>query len=259
MCIRDSIRFGSRLPVTLPERIYGDSALLDMFESYARKKAVVVVTQFNHPRELTAEAKRAIDSLLTRGIQLRNQTVLLRGVNDKPEVLGELLRGLTAMNVAPYYIFQCRPVTGVKGRFQVPIAEGIGIVDGAKAMQSEMCIRDSPQFLLRRAEADQQHIRLRSPYLLYYRRVVRKIAIRRPRHYQARISALKRLRRQLGHSGLCSEEIHAAALFREPRHNAAGKIYARALSLHRSAKYRRTLHDADAVRQYERRSRERPL
>lgn len=132
----DFIRFGSRLPVTLPERIYGDPALLDMFKSYARKKAVVVVTQFNHPRELTAEAKRAIDSLLTRGIQLRNQTVLLRGVNDKPEVLGELLRGLTAMNVAPYYIFQCRPVTGVKGRFQVPIAEGIGIVDGAKAMQS---------------------------------------------------------------------------------------------------------------------------
>lgn len=47
-----------------------------------------------------------------------------------------MLAGLTAMNVAPYYIFQCRPVRGVKGRFQVPLAEGIGIVDGAKSMQN---------------------------------------------------------------------------------------------------------------------------
>lgn len=132
----DFIRFGSRLPVTLPERIYGDAQLLELFERYAKQKAIVVVTQFNNPRELTDEAKRAVDALLHRGVQVRNQTVLLRGVNDRPEVLGELLRGLTAMNVAPYYIFQCRPVRGVKGRFQVPLAEGIGIVDGAKAMQS---------------------------------------------------------------------------------------------------------------------------
>ena len=132
----DFIRFGSRLPVTLPERIYGDAGLLELFERYGKEKAIVVVTQFNHPRELTPESRRAVDALLTRGIQLRNQTVLLRGVNDSPEVLGGLLRGLTAMNVAPYYIFQCRPVRGVKGRFQVPLREGIGIVDGAKSMQS---------------------------------------------------------------------------------------------------------------------------
>lgn len=132
----DFIRFGSRLPVTLPERIYGDPELLELFGTYVKKKALVVVTQFNHSRELTGEARKAVWALLSRGVQVRNQTVLLRGVNDRPEVLGELLAGLTRMGIAPYYIFQCRPVRGVKGRFQVPLAEGIGIVDGAKAMQN---------------------------------------------------------------------------------------------------------------------------
>ena len=132
----DLVRFGSRLPVTLPERIYGDSELLDMFEEYGKRKTLIVVTQFNHPRELTPEAARAVRELMVRGVQVRNQTVLLRGVNDSGEVLGELLSGLTRIGVSPYYIFQCRPVTGVKGRFQVPIAEGIGIVDDAKARQN---------------------------------------------------------------------------------------------------------------------------
>ena len=129
-------RFGSRLPVTLPERIYGDAELLDMFAEYSKKKTLIVVTQFNHPRELTEKAALAVRSLLERGIQVRNQTVLLRGVNDSGEVLGELLSGLTRIGVSPYYIFQCRPVTGVKGRFQVPLAEGCRIVDEAKSRQN---------------------------------------------------------------------------------------------------------------------------
>ncbi len=129
------IRFGSRTPVTLPERIYGDGELLALFERYADIKSLCVVTQFNHPRELTKESRRAVRALLDRGVQVRNQTVLLRGVNDKPETLAALLSGLTEMSVIPYYIFQCRPVTGVKGRFQVPLTEGVDIVDGAKSMQ----------------------------------------------------------------------------------------------------------------------------
>ena len=132
----DFIRFGSRLPVTLPERIYGDSEFLDLFEHFARKKALSVVTQFNHPRELTDQARRAVRALIERGVPVRNQTVLLRGVNDSGETLGELLSGLTRMGAAPYYIFQCRPVTGVRGGFQVPLSEGIRIVDDAKARQN---------------------------------------------------------------------------------------------------------------------------
>lgn len=127
------IRFGSRTPVTLPERIYGDRELLELFEKYADIKSLCVVTQFNHPRELTPQARRAVRALLDRGVQVRNQTVLLRGVNAEPETLGALLSGLTEMSVVPYYIFQCRPVTGVKGRFQIPLNEGAAIVDAAKS------------------------------------------------------------------------------------------------------------------------------
>ena len=129
----DFIRFGSRVPVTLPERIYGDSEFLDMFAQYSRKKTLYLVTQFNHPRELTEQAARAVRCMLERGVQVRNQTVLLRGVNDSGAVLGQLLSGLTRIGAAPYYIFQCRPVTGVKGRFQVPIQEALEIVDQAKS------------------------------------------------------------------------------------------------------------------------------
>ena len=67
---------------------------------------------------------------------MKNQTVLLRGVNDDPVVLGTLLRGLTAIGCMPYYVFQCRPVKGVKDGFQVPLHKGIDIVDGAQAMQN---------------------------------------------------------------------------------------------------------------------------
>ena len=62
--------------------------------------------------------------------------MLLRGVNDDSAALGSLLSGLTRIGAAPYYIFQCRPVTGVKGRFQVPLQEGVRIVDSAKALQN---------------------------------------------------------------------------------------------------------------------------
>ena len=139
----DLIRFGSRMPVTLPERLYGDSEFLDLFERYAKKKAIYLVSQFNHPRELTPQAERAVMAMRERGVEVKNQTVLLRGVNDDPETLGDLLRGLTRWGVAPYYIFQCRPVTGVRGRFQVPLAEACRIVDAAKSRQSGLgkCVR----------------------------------------------------------------------------------------------------------------------
>lgn len=132
----DFIRFGSRVPVTLPERIYDDQEFLDIFARYAQKKAIYLVTQFNHPKELTPQAVRAVRAMIERGVQVRNQTVLLCGVNDSGEVLGNLLSGLTRVGIAPYYVFQCRPVTGVKERFQVPIREGVRIVNAAKARQN---------------------------------------------------------------------------------------------------------------------------
>lgn len=132
----DLIRFGSRVPVVLPQRIYEDGELLALFGTYARRKALYLVTQFNHPREITEEAARAVRAIQDCGVQVRNQTVLLRGVNDDAHTLGLLLRRLTQISVVPYYVFQCRPVTGVKGRFQVPLREGAQIVDSAKNLQN---------------------------------------------------------------------------------------------------------------------------
>ncbi len=130
----DLIRICTRTPVVFPSRI--DAALLDILRRYSKKKQLVLVTQFNHPRELTQEAAAAVETLRLCGIPVRNQTVLLRGVNGDAAVLGRLLRGLTAIGAHPYYVFQCRPVSGVKSRFQLPLREGYAVVEAAKAMQN---------------------------------------------------------------------------------------------------------------------------
>ena len=132
----DLIRIGTRIPVVMPSRIYENEELIEILKASAKKKPLYVVTQFDHPREITEEAERSVKTLLDIGVHVRNQTVLLRGVNDDPETLGTLLRKLTAIGVDPYYIFQCRPVKGVKKMFQVPFVEAVKIVDEAKNMQN---------------------------------------------------------------------------------------------------------------------------
>jgi KamA family protein len=139
----DFIRFGTRVPVVLPQRISQDQELLDLLKKYNEKKQIYVVTQFNHPRELTPESDAAIRALREIGIIIKNQTVLLKGINDDPDVLSELLSKLTIFGVVPYYIFQCRPVRGVLNHFQVPLLEGYKIVDQAKSRQNGQgkCVR----------------------------------------------------------------------------------------------------------------------
>lgn len=132
----DLIRFGTRTPVVLPQRITSDLELLSILGKYCKEKRIYVVTQFNHPREVTKESAAAVDHLMALGIPVRNQTVLLRGINDDPEILGLLLKRLTAIGVQPYYVFQCRPVRGVKGRFQVPLPKGADIVQAAASRQN---------------------------------------------------------------------------------------------------------------------------
>lgn len=128
----DFIRFGTRIPVVLPQRIYEDAELLRLLETYGEKKQIIIVTQFNHPRELTEETAAAIKALQKAGCVIRNQTVLLKGVNDDADVLAKLMNRLVSFGVIPYYIFQCRPVVGVKNQFQVPLQRGIEIVENAK-------------------------------------------------------------------------------------------------------------------------------
>lgn len=129
----DFIRIGSRVPVTLPRRL-SDKKLLGIFKKYSKSnKRLYVVTHFNHPREITPQSIRAINNLINAGVLVSNQTVLLKGVNDNPETLSSLMNGLVRIGVMPYYVFQCRPVKRVQHHFQVPICEGVRIVEQAKA------------------------------------------------------------------------------------------------------------------------------
>jgi KamA family protein len=121
------IRIGSKIPAFNPYRIIDDPDLLMMIRKYSTKeKKIYVMTQFNHPRELTREAIEAVNLLKDAGAMLCNQTPLLRGINDDPEVLGELLDRLSFVGVTPYYVFQNRPVSGNR-KFAVPIEEGYEI------------------------------------------------------------------------------------------------------------------------------------
>ncbi len=129
----DFIRFGTRMPVTFPQRITSDPELLALFRRFSRPdRRISLVTQFNHRRELTGEACTAIDLLLQSGVMVNNQTVLLKGVNDNPGKLAALMNGLVRTGVNPYYVFQCRPVKRVKSHFQLSLREGYGIVEKAR-------------------------------------------------------------------------------------------------------------------------------
>lgn len=132
----DMIRFGTRVPVSFPHRVTGDPDLIALLKKYNEKKQLFVITHFNHPNEITPESTAAVHAILSAGIPIRNQTVLLHGVNDDSEVLGTLLRRLIRIGVIPYYVFQCRPVSGVKNQFSVPFLRGIQVVEGAKRMQN---------------------------------------------------------------------------------------------------------------------------
>lgn len=139
----DLIRFGTRTPVVLPQRITTDPELQEILSEYSLRKQIYVVTQFNHPKEVTEEAVEAVKILMKLGIVVKNQTVLLNGINDTPEVLSELLKKLTACGVVPYYIFQCRPVRGVLHNFQVPLKRGARVVEEARKTQNGQgkCVR----------------------------------------------------------------------------------------------------------------------
>lgn len=128
----DVIRFGTRTPVVLPSRIYDDMELLDILDKYRRKKTIYVVTHFNHSREITRESKMAVRCLVDRGIIIKNQTVLLKGINDDGDILARLTNNLTGIGVIPYYVFQCRPVKGVKNQFQVPLLKANQIINEAR-------------------------------------------------------------------------------------------------------------------------------
>jgi lysine 2,3-aminomutase len=96
-------------------------------------------THFNHPKELTPEARRACEQLADAGIPLGNQTVLLRQVNSSARTLEVLFRGLLRMRVKPYYLFQGDPVFGTD-HLRTPVAAGIEIIDQLRGFITGMAI-----------------------------------------------------------------------------------------------------------------------
>ena len=120
------IRTGSRTPCTLPQRITSE-----LCEVLARHHPIWLNTHFNHPAEITPEAAAACDRLLRAGVPLGNQTVLLKGVNDDPQVMLELVHRLLAIRVRPYYIFQCQLVAGT-AHLRTSIETGLAIIQALR-------------------------------------------------------------------------------------------------------------------------------
>jgi lysine 2,3-aminomutase len=117
------LRLGTRMPVTLPQRV--TEKLAGIFKKYS---PVWVSIHFNHPKEITKRCKIACDMLSESGVPLGSQTVLLKGINDRPYIMKRLVHELLQIRVRPYYIYQCDPVRGTQ-HFRTPVAAGINIME----------------------------------------------------------------------------------------------------------------------------------
>jgi lysine 2,3-aminomutase len=117
------LRLGTRVPVTMPMRI--NLELVNMLKKYS---PLWISLHFNHTREITKEVKVACDMLSDNGFVLGSQTVLLKGVNDKPSIMKRLMHELIKIRVRPYYIYQCDPARGTS-HFRTSITTGINIVE----------------------------------------------------------------------------------------------------------------------------------
>ena len=117
------LRIGTRVPVTLPQRI--TEKFVNMLKKYS---PIWVSVHFNHPKEITKRCKIACDMLADAGIPLGSQSVLLKGINDRPYIMKKLVQELLQIRVRPYYIYQCDPVRGTQ-HFRTPVAVGINIME----------------------------------------------------------------------------------------------------------------------------------
>ncbi|WP_196594348.1 glutamate 2,3-aminomutase [Pectinatus sottacetonis] len=127
-------RIGTRTLVTLPQRVTDELC-------YILKKhpPVYINTQFNHPREITPESKTACDKLASAGVIMGNQSVLLKGINDDPDIIKKLNQELLKIRIRPYYLFQAKPVEGTM-HFVTSIDKGLEIMKNLRGYTSGMAI-----------------------------------------------------------------------------------------------------------------------
>ena len=131
----DYVRLATRAPVTLPQRITEELAAA-IRESH---ESTWIMTHFNHPKELSEEARAACARLVDAGLPVMNQTVLLRGVNDDQNTLEELFRGLVRSRVRPYYLLQMDPVGGT-GHLRTPLRLGIELMAALQGRMSGIAL-----------------------------------------------------------------------------------------------------------------------
>lgn len=135
----DVIRIGTRVPGALPQRV--TQKLCRMLKKY---HPIYMNINFIHPREITDEVAIACGRLADAGIPLGSQTVLLRGINDEPEVIKELMQKLLAIRVKPYYLYQCDLTKGTE-HLRTTVECGLNIMKELQGRISGMAI---PKFVI---------------------------------------------------------------------------------------------------------------
>ena len=127
-------RLGTRTPVVLPMRI------TDEFCAMLEKHGTIYLnTQFNHSKEVTAESANAVEKLIKAGVQVGNQTVLLKGINDDKHVMKKLMQDTLKIRVRPYYIFHCKKLEGIR-HFRAHIEDGLNIMEYLRGYTSGLAI-----------------------------------------------------------------------------------------------------------------------
>jgi lysine 2,3-aminomutase len=128
------IRLGSRITAHLPERITDE--FCEMVQKY---HPIYMNTHFNHPSELTPATLAALDKLSRAGIPLGCQTVLLKGVNDEPEIMKELMQKLLKARVRPYYLYMADQVAGGE-HFRTQVQKGLEIIKALRGWTSGLAV-----------------------------------------------------------------------------------------------------------------------
>ena len=172
------IRLGTKMPCVLPQRI--TPKLVDMLKKY---HPIYVNTHFNHPWEVTEESSKACQMLADAGCPVGNQMVLMKGVNDNPLVVKDLMQKLLKMRVRPYYIYMADETKGAN-HFRTTIAKGLEIIEHLRGWTSGLAV---PHFVID-APGGGGKIPLLPNYVLHYDD--EKIILR---NYQRKIYTYKNL------------------------------------------------------------------
>ena len=133
------VRIGSRIPIFLPQRITPE--LCEMLEKH---HPLFISIHTNHPRELTSEVREGLVRLSKAGIQLGNQSVLLRGVNDSLPVHAALLHKLLMCQVKPYYLYQCDLIQG-SSHLRTSVQTGLDLIEKLRGHTTGYAL---PQYVL---------------------------------------------------------------------------------------------------------------